>query len=299
MKDYVLSCCSTSDLEKSVYEKNGIEVIPFHVIIDGKDYLDDLGESIPIDEFYKKLEEGADARTSQVTVNEYEKHFEKHLKEGKDIIHICFSSGLSGAYNSALMCQKKLEEKYPDRKIYIIDSLCASSGYGLLMTKLAKEKKKGKTIDELAKFAEAIKLTVNHYFFSSDLKFYVKGGRISKTSGFLGNLLRICPVLDVNYEGKLIPREKVFTTKLAQLQLVKKMEQNCENGENYDDDVYISNSACLPLAQGVKKFILNKFKKLTDEKVKIYSIGTTIGSHTGPGTVALFFFGKKREKNNE
>ena len=287
MKYYVLSCSSTSDLDKQVYENNDIEFIPFHVILDGKDFLDDLGKSVPIDEYYKKLDEDVDARTSQVIVNEYEQHFENHLKEGKDIIHVCLSSGLSGTYNSALMCQKKLEEKYPDRKKYIIDSLCASSGYGLFMSKLAKEKKKGKTINELAKFAEATKLRVNHYFFSCDLKFYVKGGRISKTSGFLGNLLKICSVLDVDYEGKLIPREKVFTSKLAQIQLVKKMEQNYDNGENYDDDDYISNSACLSCAG---------FKKLDESKVKIFSIGTTIGSHTGPDTVALFFFGKKREK---
>ena len=287
MKYYVLSCSSTSDLDKQVYENNDIEFIPFHVILDGKDFLDDLGKSVPIDEYYKKLDEDVDARTSQVIVNEYEQHFENHLKEGKDIIHVCLSSGLSGTYNSALMCQKKLEEKYPDRKKYIIDSLCASSGYGLFMSKLAKEKKKGKTINELAKFAEATKLRVNHYFFSCDLKFYVKGGRISKTSGFLGNLLKICSVLDVDYEGKLIPREKVFTSKLAQIQFVKKMEQNYDNGENYDDDDYISNSACLSCAG---------FKKLDESKVKIFSIGTTIGSHTGPDTVALFFFGKKREK---
>ena len=156
MKYYVLSCCSTSDLDKSVYEKNEIEFIPFHIILDRKDFSDDLCKSIPIDEYYKKLDEDVDARTSQVTVNEYEHHFANHLKEGKDIIHICLSNGLIGTYNSALMSQKKLEEKYPDRKIYIIDSLWASSGYDLFMTKLAKEKKKGKTIDELAKFQKLL-----------------------------------------------------------------------------------------------------------------------------------------------
>lgn len=290
---YILSCCSTSDLDLSVYQKQDIQYIYFHYFINGEEHYDDFGKSIPFDKFYKMMAEGAVTKTSQINTKEFINYFEPFLKEGKDILHVCLSSGLSGVINSANGAKEILLEKYPERKIYIIDSLAASSGYGLLMYRLSMLKNEGKSIDEIKDYCEQHKLEVNHWFFSTDLSFYVKGGRISKTSGFVGTLLKICPLLNVDYLGRLIPREKIRTKKKVIQEIVKKMEENADDGLNYNQEVFISQSNCYEDALEVKNLIESKFPN-TKGKISIFNIGTTIGSHTGPGTVALFFWGKKR-----
>lgn len=292
--DYVLSCCSTADLTKEHFQKRDISYICFHFELDGKQYLDDLGESMAFDKFYQSMVDGADTKTSQVNVEEFMTYFESILKEGKDIVHVTLSSGISGTYNSACIARNEMMEQYPDRKIYIIDSLNASSGYGLFLDKLADLRDDGMSADELAAWAEENKLNCHAWFFSSDLTFFVKGGRVSKTSGFVGNLLNICPLLNVSSEGKLVPRSKIRTKKKAITAIVEKMAELAENGTDYDGKCYISNSACYEDAKAVADMIEQRFPKLGG-KVLINSIGTTIGSHTGPGTVALFFWGKKRE----
>lgn len=294
MNNYILSCCSTADLTKEHFQKRNISHICFHFELDGKPYLDDLGESIPFDQFYQAMADGADTKTSQINADEFIEYFEPFLKEGKDIVHVSLSSGISGVLNSALIAKNELEEKYPDRKIYVIDSLNAASGYGLFMDKLADLRDSGMSAAEVAAWAEENKLYCHAWFFSSDLTFFVKGGRVSKTSGFVGNLLNICPLLNVSNEGKLVPRYKIRTKKKAIAAIVDKMEELAENGKDYSGKCYISNSACYEDAKAVADLITERFPKL-DGKVLINSIGTTIGSHTGPGTVALFFWGKKRE----
>lgn len=294
MNNYILSCCSTADLSKEHFDKRNISYICFHFELDGKQYPDDLGQSIPFDQFYQAMANGADTRTSQINAKEFMEYFEPFLKEGKDIVHVTLSSGITGVYNSACIAKEELLEKYPDRKIYIIDSLAASSGYGLLMDKLADLRDTGMSAEDLTAWAEENRLKLHHWFFSSDLSFYVKGGRISKTSGFVGNLLNICPLLNVNFEGKLIPRYKIRTKKKAITAIADKMVEFAENGSDYSGKCYISNSACLEDAKEVARLVEERFPKLNG-KVLINSIGTTIGSHTGPGTVALFFWGAKRE----
>ena len=293
MADFILSCCSTADLSREHFEKRGISFICFHFELDGTPYMDDLGKSIPFDEFYQRMTDGADTKTSQINVEEYCEYFEHFLQEGKDILHLTLSSGISGSVNSARIAQGMLREKYPERNIFIVDSLAASSGYGLLMDKLADLRDEGKSIDEVRDWAEENKKNLQHWFFSTDLTFYVKGGRVSKTAGFIGNVMNICPLLNVNFEGKLIPRQKVRTKKKVLAEIVDKMEQNAENGLDYDGKCYISNSACEEDAKAVAELVEARFPKLNG-KVEINSIGTTIGSHTGPGTVALFFWGKER-----
>ena len=294
MADFILSCCSTADLSREHFEKRGISFICFHFELDGTPYMDDLGKSIPFDEFYQRMTDGADTKTSQINVEEYCEYFERFLQEGKDILHLTLSSGISGSVNSARIAQGMLQEKYPERNIFIVDSLAASSGYGLLMDKLADLRDEGKSIDEVRDWAEENKKNLQHWFFSTDLTFYVKGGRVSKTAGFIGNVMNICPLLNVNFEGKLIPRQKVRTKKKVIAEIVDKMEQNAENGLDYDGKCYISNSACEEDAKAVAELVEARFPKLNG-KVEINSIGTTIGSHTGRGTVALFFWGDERE----
>ena len=293
MSEYCLSCSSTADLSKEHFNKRNIHYICFHFELDGKEYLDDLGESIPPDTMYRMMSEGADTKTSQVTIAEYEEYFERMLQQGQDVLHLCLSSGISGTYNSACIAGNTLSEKYPDRKIYIVDSLAASSGFGLLMDTLADMRDSGMEIDELHDWAENNKRKLQHWFFSTDLTFYIKGGRVSKASGFIGTVLSICPLLNVDYEGKLIPREKIRTKKKVIERIVEQMEENAQDGLQYSGKCFISQSACMEDARAVADLVESRFPNLQG-KVQIYPIGATIGSHTGPGTVALFFWGKER-----
>ncbi len=294
MGDYILSCCSTADLTQEHFESRDIHYICFHFEMDGKQYLDDLGKSIAFHEFYQAMANGADTRTSQINADEFIQYFTPFLKEGKDILHLTLSSGISGVYNSAMIAKEELEEKYPDRKIYIVDSLAASSGYGLLMDKLADLRDEGMDIDSLHTWAEENKLKLHHWFFSSDLTFFVKGGRISKTAGFVGSVMDICPLLNVDYQGKLIPRFKIRTKKKVIQAIANKMEEFAQDGLEYNGKCYMSQSDCLEDAKAVAKLVEEKFPGLNG-KVEINDIGTTIGSHTGPGTVALFFWGSERK----
>ena len=294
MSEYILSCCSTADLSKEHFESRNIEYICFHYKLNGVDYPDDLGQSIPFEEFYKRMDSGEETQTSQINVTEYLEYFTKFLSEGKDVLHLTLSSGISGSYNSAVNAAKIAKERFPERKIYVIDSLAASSGYGLLMDKLADLRDGGMDIEELKNWAEENKLNLHHWFFSSDLKFFIKGGRVSKTSGTIGTILGICPLLNVDKEGHLIARAKIRSKKKVIQEIVKRMEENAEGGLSYSGKCYICQSACLDDANEVAKLVEERFKKLNGN-VMINYIGTTIGSHTGPGTVALFFWGKKRE----
>ena len=294
MENFILSSCSTADLTKEHFEQRNIHYICFHYELDGVSYQDDLGQSMSFEDFYAAMQDGADTKTSQVNAGEFEEYFETFLRDGKDVLHVCLSSGISGTYNSANIARDTLMEKYPNRKIYIVDSLGASSGFGLLVDKLADLRDAGKNIDEVYAWAIENRLKVQTWFFSTDLTFYVKGGRVSKTSGFVGNLLNICPLLNMDGEGKLIPRQKIRTKRKVIQAIVEQMEQFAENGFDYNDKCYISHSACPEDAKTVATMIEERFPHLNG-KVLINDIGTTIGSHTGPGTVALFFWGDVRE----
>lgn len=293
MNNYVLSCCSTADLARERMQARDIHYVCFHYELDGKPYLDDLGVSMEFHEFYTAMVNGAETKTSQVNAEEYTEYFEGFLKEGRDVLHLTLSSGISGSYNSAMIAKRDLEEKYPERKIYVVDSLGASSGYGLIMDTLADMRDAGKSIDELYEWVEKNKLKLHHWFFSTDLTFYVKGGRISKTAGFVGNILDICPLLNMDNLGRLIPRYKIRTKKKVIQAIVDKMIENADGGTAYDGKCFICQSECYDDARAVADLVEKNFPNLK-EPVSVNHIGTTIGSHTGPGTVALFFWGKER-----
>ena len=294
MSDYILSCSSTVDLTPQQMKERNIRYVCFHFILDGQDHKDDMGQSIAPEELYSRMVAGAEAKTSQVALGEYTEYFEQLLQEGKDILHVEFSSGLSGSYNSARLVVEDLKEKYPDRKIYLVDSLAASSGYGLIMETLADMRDAGKSVEELYQWIEENRLRMHHWFFSTDLTFYIKGGRISKTAGAVGTLLGICPLLNMDYLGRLQPREKIRTKKKVIRRIVEMMEAHAQDGPDYSGKCYICQSACLDDAKAVASLVEEKFPNLQG-KVEIYPIGATIGSHTGPGTVALFFWGDERK----
>ena len=293
MSDYILSCCSTADLSKEHFDRRGIHYVCFHYMLNDVSYPDNLGQSIAFEDFYRMMTEGTDTKTSQVNVAEFIDYFTPFLKEGKDILHVSLSSGLSGSVNSARTAAEMLSEEYPDRKIYVVDSLGASSGYGLIMETLADMRDEGKSLDELHDWIEANKLRLHHWFFSTDLTFYVKGGRVSKASGFFGTMLNICPLLNMDNLGRLIPREKIRTKKKVIKTIVDRMEECADDGLDYSGKCFISQSACVEDAKAVAALVEERFPKLNG-KVEINYVGTTIGSHTGPGTVALFFWGKER-----
>ncbi len=293
MKPYVISCCSAADLSKEHFERRDLKYLFFHFELGGTEYQDDLGASVSPEELYRRMLEGENTKTSQVSIGEYTEHFETFLKEGKDVLHVTLSSGISGTFNSARIAAEDLKEKYPERKIYVVDSLAASSGYGLLMDALADRRDEGMDIDALYQWCEEHKRQLHHWFFSTDLTFFIRGGRISKASGFIGTMLNICPLLNVNHLGQLIPREKVRTKKKVIKRIVEKMEEHAEGGVEYSGKCYICHSLCEEDARAVADLVETRFPKMAGS-VEIYPIGATIGSHTGPGTVALFFWGDER-----
>lgn len=293
MADYILSCESTADLTEEHFKSRDIHYVMFHFAIDGVEYQDDLGKSVPFEEFYRKISEGADTRSAQVNVSEYEKHWRPFLEDGKDVVHVTFSSGLSGSINSARNAAAILADEFPARKIFVVDSLGASSGYGLLMDTAADLRDSGMGAEELVNWIEEHKLNIHHWFFSTDLSTYVRGGRISKAAAVFGGMLQICPLLDMDGAGCLTPREKIRTKNRVIAEMVKRMEQHAEGGLDYSGKCYISQSACLKDAEAVANLIEERFRNL-DGKVEINWVGTTIGAHTGPGTVALYFFGDRR-----
>ena len=293
MAEYCISCCSTADLTKEYFDMGGSGYVCFHFDLGGTDYLDDLGQTMPPAELYRRMLAGEDVKTSQVSIGEYADFFRKIFDEGKDILHLTLSSGISGSYNSACIAAEQVREEYPNRKIYVVDSLAASSGYGLLVDTLADRRDAGESIDELYAWVCENKKKLQHWFFTSDLTFFIRGGRVSKAAGFFGGMLGICPLLNVDYEGHLTAREKVRTKKKVIQRIVQKMEENAEGGLAYSGKCYICQSECMDDAKAVAMLVESRFPNLNG-KVEIYPIGATIGSHTGPGTVALFFWGKER-----
>ena len=293
MNQYILSCCSTADLTLEHFQQRDIHYVCFHYSLNGNTYPDDLGQSMSFDAFYQALRDGAQTKTSQVNVQEFISYFTPFLQSGMDIVHITLSSGISGVYNAACVAKSELAEMFPQRKIYIVDSLGASSGYGLLMDRLADLRDQGYSAQELAQWAEQHRLQLHHWFFSTDLSFYEKGGRISKTSAWFGTALKICPLLNMNEKGQLIPRFKIRGKRKVIMEMVAKMEAFAQDRLNYSGKCYISHSDCYEDARAVADLIEGRFHQLQGP-VEIYSVGTTIGSHTGPGTVALFFWGDPR-----
>lgn len=293
MAEYVISTCSTADLPREHFENRNIPFVSFHADLGGQEYLDDLGLSISLQEFYQEMREGVITKTSQVNMEEYMEFFETFLKDGKDVIHLCLSSGISGTYNAANIARETLAEKYPDRKIYVVDSLCASGGLGLLVDELADVRDQGKSIDEAYEWVLEYRYKIQAWFFTSDLTYLIRGGRVSKTSGFVGTLLNICPLLTIDVEGKLVPKSKIRTKKKVIVACVDKMIELADNGKEYAGKCYISHSDCYEDAKETAELVEANFPALKG-KVYITDIGTTIGSHTGPGTVALFFIGARR-----
>ena len=293
MQNYIISCCSPTDLTREYFEKRSVPLGYFKYTMDGKEYIDDMGINMPISEFYAKIDAGSMPVTSQVNVTEYISMFEPTLIAGNDVLHFTLSSGISGSYNSAKIAEEELRAKYPERKVIVIDTLAASAGYGLLVDTALDMRDSGATIDEIAEWVEANKNRLHHWFFTTDLKHLKRGGRVSAAAAVMGSLLNICPILNVDPNGKLIPRAKARGKKNVLSEMVALMKKHAVDGKNYSQKCFISNSACFDDAKALADLIKAEFTNINGD-IQIFDIGSTIGSHTGPGTVALFFWGDER-----
>lgn len=287
MAQYILFSDSTTDLLENFFEENHVEVVSLSYMIDGVEHMDDL-RSESKKEFFDKMRSGSRPVTSQVNVEQFIDRFSPFMEQNLDLVYIAFSSGLSGTYNSAVIAKQMLEERYPERHIYVVDSLCASLGEGLFFMKVVEMRDKGLTASELAQWAEDNKLLLHHWFTVDNLEYLRRGGRVSATAAFVGTLLSIKPALNMNSEGKLIPRDRVKGRKKA---ITYMFDRFMEFATDKTQLIGISHGDCLEDAKTLEAMIRNAAPV---KDVIITNVGTVIGSHSGPGTLALFFFGPER-----
>ncbi|MGN0769282.1 MAG: DegV family protein [Christensenellales bacterium] len=289
-KEYVIMTDSSCDLPQELADQLGLEVLPLEVMADGKNYRNWLdGREIGFKEFYKLAREGKELKTSAVNTAAFEEKMEKLLEEGKDILYIGFSAGLSTTYNSGEAAARELREKYPDRKIYTVDTLAASLGQGMIIYYAAKKKEAGATIEEVRDFVENEKLHMCHWFTVDDLNYLKRGGRISAATAAVGTMLSIKPVMHMDNEGHLVAVGKARGRKAALCQLLDTMGELGEGLEG--QTTFICHSDCMDDAQYVASQMKERFGVA---QVNINWIGPVIGAHTGPGTIGIFFWGRER-----
>lgn len=287
MRDYIITVNSTVDLPKQWLAERNVPVIPLKYTIDDEIYTD--MEGLSAKEFFAKLREGKMATTSQINPEEAREYLEPFVKEGKDVLHLAFSSGLSGTCNSMRIAAEELEEEYPGAKVYIIDTLCACLGEGLLLYYALKQKAEGKSIDETAKWVEENKLHICHNVTVDDLNHLYRGGRVSKTAAVLGTMIQIKPIIHMDKQGCLQVVGKERGRKKALNKIVDMAAKQIPGWEN--DLAMITHGDCIEDAEYVAKQVR---EKLGIQEVLINNIGTVIGSHTGPGVVAVFVMGNER-----
>ena len=293
-RKFILSCGSTVDMPYSYCESRDIPVIFYTYVVDGQEYVDDmLRDPQALPNFYRLLDAGKLPHTSQVNTQRYVEFFDELLQKG-DVLHIAFGSGLSSSANNALAAMKEAAARHPERTIRVVDSLAASSGHGLFVDYIADMRDAGCTLEEAHQWAEANKLNINHQFFSTDLTHLRRNGRVSGPAAMLGTLLGICPIMHLNAEGRIIAYDKVRGKGNAVKETLRVMKERAEGGAQYSGKCFISHSDSIETAEKLREMVLQTFPNL--KEVRIYDIGTIIASHTGRGTVALFFKGKDRSE---
>ncbi len=289
MQDYVIITDVTCDLPQELIDEHNLIVMPMQYSVDDKNYTNypDFREQA-LKDFYADMEAGKVTHTVQLNSEVYKDTYKKYLEEGKDILGVIFSSGLSGSFNSARIAVEELKQEYPESKILIVDTLAASTGEGMIALKAALNKEAGMSLEENYKAIEDIKLHVAHWFTVSNLEYLRRGGRVSNAAAYAAKVLNIKPVLHVDNEGHLIPVSKKIGRKNSIKEIVKQYE---ETHDEESDTIIISHAECLEDANYLKQLVL---EVSSPKNIIMSNIGTVIGSHSGPGTLALYFVASKR-----
>lgn len=288
-RDYVIIADSTNDLPVEFVKENNVDIIPLLYEIDGVAYGRD--KDLSIKEFYDKMREGAPTKTAAANMEEIGERFEKWAKEGKDVLFMCLSSGISSTVNNAFICKDEIEEKYPDCKMMVMDSLCASGGQGMLLYRAVMNKKNGMSVEDNLKDLENIKLNIVHKFTVEDLVYLQRGGRISKAAATIGTMINLKPLLHVDNEGKLVAESKVRGRKKSLQTMVKEMGAAMGSWKDKQDIIII----CHADVEDDVNYTADLIREMYNPgEVIISGITPTIGAHSGPGTIAIFFMGDIR-----
>ena len=297
MRQFTLSCESTIDLPYSYTQMREIPVLFYSYTVDGTEYADDMGrDPASLPRFYEFLAAGKLPSTSQINEFQYEEYFENLLQSG-DVLHLAFGSGMTQSVSNAMLAAGRLREKYPARKLVVVDTLCSSSGYGLLVDAVADMRDAGCSIEQATQWALENRHKVHHQFFSTELKFYRRSGRMSGATAAIATVLDICPIMRLDDQGRIIAYSKVRGKKNAIRETVNTMERHAQDGAAYSGKCFICHSNCPDIAEQTRQAVAARFPHIQGE-IRVCDIGTIIASHCGPGTVAVFFFGDDRAPEN-
>ncbi len=286
---FVLSCESTVDLTLRHLQERNISAIAYTYIIDGKEYFDDMREGDGLQQFYAQLVAGKQPSTSLINVDRYAAYFRTLLQQG-DALHITFSSGLSQSASNAAVAAELVQKEFPRRKLFVVDSLCASVGYGLFVDTLADLRDKGKSIEDVRRFASDNRNRLVHQFYSTTLTYFRRSGRVSGPAALIGNLLKLCPIMQIDGAGKIVAYTKVMSETKAIDKTLAEISRKIENGTDYDGKLWVGHSDYISSADKVAQRLKELYSKAD---VRIFDIGPVIASHCGPGTLAVFFWGDK------
>ena len=284
---FTLSCESTTDLTLQHWNKRNVPVLAYSYTVDGEEYFDDMREGNGLAIFYNHLAANKRPTTSLINVDRYVEFFRPLLEKG-DLLHVAFGSGLSHSCANAMLAAEEMKKEFPNRKIYVVDSMAACVGYGILVDTIADWRDEGKSIDELYDLANDSKLKVHHHFFSTTLTYFRRSGRLSGPAALIGNALRICPVVRLNADCKMIAYAKVISETKALAKMLGDVEGLVENGSEYSGKMWLAHSDYMSMAMRAVEELKKRYPKAD---IRIFDIGPVVGTHCGPGTLSMYFWG--------
>lgn len=294
MTDYIISCESTTDITSAYLKERNLSFLRYTYIINGQEYEDSMGEDpYVLTEFYENIEKGIIPSTTQINIFRYEEYFENLISEADRIIHIVFGSGMTGSINNAEMAAVNIMKKHPGKEIKVIDSLCSCSGYGLLVDYAADMRDGGSSYEDVIEWVTENRTRVHHQFFTVDLKYFRRTGRMSGPVAGIASILSICPIMHLDYDGRIIAYDKVRGKMNAARRTVEEMKAHANNGTMYSGKCFISHSNSPEEAEFTRDLILNTFPEISE--IRITDIGIITACHCGPGTIAVYFMGDDRK----
>ncbi len=287
---FTLSCESTTDITSKYLTERQIPILRYTYTVDGTEFTDDMGEGDGLKIFYEQLLGGKRPLTSLINADKYKDFFRELLQKG-DVLHIAFGSGMSQSVYNAFSAAEQLKKEFPKRKILVVDSTCSCVGYGLFVDAIADLRDQGKNIDQLYDWAKRNCHKVHHQFFSTTLTYFRRSGRVSGPAALIGNMLKLCPIMHLNYDGKIIAYTKVMSVSKAISKTLAEVAANIRDGADYNDRLWVCHSDCADMANNVVEQLKRQYPAAD---IRLFDIGPVIASHCGPGTVATFFWGNER-----